>query len=124
MTKPGGGVLRFCLVGDVLPAALDPYPCSWVIFPKIGSIVRDFSQKKGTHLLSFCRKTHQIFKISQGSPKNPGKFPTYLVKTVVEDNRKNICVCELIGSVRKHINIKIDWNYDPACMKYKTNCKL
>ena len=33
------GVLRFGLVGDVLLAAQDPYPCSWVIFPKIGTHV-------------------------------------------------------------------------------------
>ena len=48
-TAQGEG-LRFGLVGDVPPAARDPYPCSGVNFPK-----------KGTHVLGFFRKKVPIF---------------------------------------------------------------
>ena len=48
-TPGGGGVLRFGLVGDVPPAARDPYPCSGVIFPK----------KKGTHIWDFSQKRYR-----------------------------------------------------------------
>ena len=58
---PGGGVLRFGLVGDVPPAALDPHPCSGVNCPK-----------KGTHFYGFFRKKVPIFsnfyKISKIRP--------------------------------------------------------
>ena len=42
---------RFGLVGDLLPAAQDPYPCSRVTFPKIGTHIEGFFRKKGTYFL-------------------------------------------------------------------------
>ena len=58
-----GGVLRFGLVGDVPPAARDPYPLSGVIYPKKGTHVLGFAEKKYPFLAFFSKFSgvHIIF---------------------------------------------------------------
>ena len=55
----GEGILRFGLVGDVLPAVQEAYPCSRIIFPKIGRwayLHLGIFTKISTYFLRFCDK--------------------------------------------------------------------
>ena len=59
----GGGSLKFELVGDVPPAARDPYPCSGVIFQKNVPMFRDFSEKKVPIFSKIFRGSRKFLKI-------------------------------------------------------------
>ena len=65
---PGGGVLIFGLVEDVPLAALDPYLCLGVIFPKICTYIQGLFQKK-VPIIAILQQKHTKFSKYSKPPK-------------------------------------------------------